>query len=165
MSHAQPYQNGAIREDYSRINVSRKERVYISYSVVIVIGVIASIMILNGFFNNEGMSPANERGAAKTSILSDPLDTGEVKGRVISHNKLSPIGATVLAYKSFGFSASFEKNGGYTTKSTISIDGTFNLDVPSGVYNLIVFYNDGTHDVIKDFAVQPNTTRTLQFNY
>lgn len=103
MIHAQPYQNGAIREDYSRINVSRKERVYISYSVVIVIGVIASIMILNGFFNNEGMSPANERGAAKTSILSDPLDTGQVKGKVISHNKLSPIGATVLAYKSLIF--------------------------------------------------------------
>ena len=53
MSHAQPYQNGTIREDYSRINVSRKERVYISYSVLIVIGVITSIMILNGFFNNE----------------------------------------------------------------------------------------------------------------
>jgi len=42
-------------------------------------------MILNGFFNNDGMSPANERHAVKTSILSDPLDTGEVKGKVISH--------------------------------------------------------------------------------
>jgi len=85
MSHAQPYQNGTIKEDYSRINVSRKERVYLSYSVLIVISVIASIMILNGFFNNEGMSPANERHPVKTSILSDPLDTGEVKGKVISH--------------------------------------------------------------------------------
>ena len=165
MSHAQPYQNGTIREDYSRINVSRKERVYISYSVLIVIGVITSIMILNGFFNNEGMSPANERHPVKTSILSDPLYTGEVKGKVINHNKISPIGATVLAYKSFEFSASFEKNGGYTSKSTISIDGTFNLDLPSVVYNLIVFYNDGTHDVIKNFAVHPYTTRTLQINY
>jgi len=45
MSHAQPYQNGTIREDYSGINVSRKERFYISYSVLIVIIVIASIMI------------------------------------------------------------------------------------------------------------------------
>lgn len=112
-----------------------------------------------------GLSPTNDERAARTSILSDPLDTGEVKGKVVSHNTLSLSGATVLAYKSAGFFTSFEKNGGYAIKSTISIDNTFNLDLPSGVYNLIIFYHDGTHDVIKNLAIWPNTTRTLLINY
>ena len=64
-----------------------------------------------------------------------------------------------------GFSASLEKDGGYTAKSSVSIDNTFNLNSPSGVCNLIVFYHDGTHDVNKNYAVWPNTSRTIDFNY
>ena len=64
-----------------------------------------------------------------------------------------------------GFSTSLEKDSGYTAKSSISIDNTFNLDLPFGVYDLIVFYHDGTHDVIKNYAVWPNTSRTIDFNY
>ena len=78
--------------------------------------------MIAGFFNNGGISTLKDEWADNTSILSDPLGMGEVKGKVISHNTLSPIGATVLAYKTSGFSTLFEKNGGYTVKSTISID-------------------------------------------
>ena len=165
MSHTLPYHNGTNRADYSKTSAGRKKRVYIMCSVLIVIGAIGSLVIIAGFSNKGGLSPTYDEQAASTSISSDPLDTGEVKGKVISHKTLSSIGATIIAYKSSGFSTSFEKNNGHTIKSTISIDNTFNLDLPSGVYNLIVFYHDGTHDVIKNIAVWPNTTRTLLVNY
>lgn len=100
------------------------------------------------------MNPAN-------ATLSDPRDTGEVKGKAIGHNSLSPSGATVLAYTSSGYSALSEKKGSYTMKSKISIDNTFNLSLPSGVYNLIVFYYDGTYDIIKNLSKWPNTSRAL----
>jgi hypothetical protein len=165
MSHTLPYQNGKVREGYSKTSINGKKRVYIMCSVVIVIGTIGSLGIVTGFFNYGGLSPTNDEWAARTSILSDPLDRGEVKGKVINHNTLFPSGATVLAYKSSGFSSSFEKNGENTVKSTISIDNTFNLDLPSGVYNLNVFYHDGTHDIIRNLAIWPNTTRTLLIYY
>jgi hypothetical protein len=167
MSHTFPYRNRIVgSENYSKTKVSRRKRVYILCSVFIVIGIIGSLIMIAGFFNNGGISTLkDERADNNTSILSDPLRMGEVKGKVISHNTLSPIGATVLAYKTSGFSTLFEKNGGYTVKSTISIDSTFNLDLPSGVYNLVIFYHDGTHDAIMNFEVWPNTTRTLLINY
>jgi hypothetical protein len=166
MSHKFPYRNGTVGSDYySKTKVSRKKRVYILCSVVIVIGIIGSLIMIAGFFNNGGISTLKDEWTDNTSILSDPLGMGEVKGKVISHNTLSPIGATILAYKTSGFSTLFEKNGGYTVKSTISIDSTFNLDLQSGVYNLVIFYHDGTHDAIKNFEVWPNTTRTLLINY
>ena len=165
MSQTLPYHDGTIRADYSNAKADRKKRVYIMCSVVIVVGAIGSLVMIAGVSNKGGLSPTYDERAARTSILSDPLDTGEVKGKVISHKTLSPSGATIIAYKSSGVSTSFEKNGGYTMKSKISIDNTFNLHLPSGVYNLIVFYHDGTHDVIKNLAVWPNTTRTLLVNY
>jgi hypothetical protein len=164
MSHTLPYHNDTVRPGYPKTSVNRKKRVYIMYFVVIVIGAIGSLGMAVGFFNYGGLSPTND-DQARTSILSDPLDMGELKGKVINHNTLSPGGATVLAYKSSGFSSSFKKNGEDTIKSRISIDNTFNLHLPSGVYNLIVFYHDGTHDVIKNLVIWPNTTRTLLINY
>lgn len=165
MSHTQPYLNDTIRAGYSKLSTKRKNSAYIICSVAIIMGAIGSLAMIAGFFSNGGLSPQNDERAARTSILSDSLDTGEVRGKVISHNTLSPSGATVLAYESSGFYTSIEKNGGYPIKSTVSIDNTFNLDLPSGVYNLIVFYHDGTHDVVKNLIVEPNTTRTLLFDY
>lgn len=165
MSHTQPYLNGTIRAGYSKLSTKRKNRAYIICSVAIIMGAIGSLAMIAGFLNNGGLSPQNDERAARTSILSNSLDTGEVRGKVISHNTLSPSGATVLAYESSGFYTSIEKNGGYPIKSTVSIDNTFNLDLPSGVYNLIVFYHDGTYDVVKNLVVEPNTTRTLLFDY
>ncbi|MGH9978193.1 MAG: hypothetical protein ACRD8Z_20540, partial [Nitrososphaeraceae archaeon] len=157
MSHTLPYHYGRIRADYSKASADRKKRVYILCSIVIVVGAIGSLVIIAGFSNKGGLSPTYDEPAVRTSILSDPLDASVVKGKIISHKMLSPSGATIIAYKSSGFSTSFEKNGGDTVKSTISIDNTFNLDLPSGMYNLIVFYHDGTYDVIKNLAVWPNT--------
>jgi hypothetical protein len=101
MSHTLPYHNGTIRADCFKTSVSRKKRVYIMCFVVIVIGAIGSLVMIPGFFNKGGLSPTHDERAARTSILSDPLDAGDVKGKVVSH---SPSGATVLAYKSAGFS-------------------------------------------------------------
>jgi hypothetical protein len=165
MSHTLPYLNGTIRAGYSKIGTKRKNRACIICSVAITMGAIGSLVMIAGFFNNGGLSPLNDERAARTSILSNSLDTGEVRGKVINHNSLSPSGATVLAYESSGFYKSIEKNGGPPIKSTVSIDNTFNLDLPFGVYNLVVFYHDGTHDVVKDLVVGPNTTRTLLFEY
>jgi hypothetical protein len=149
---------------YSKIGVGRTTRSHTSRTAFVVIGVITSIIILAGFVvSGIMMSNDDKRGTATT--LSESLDMGEVEGKVISHNGQSAIGATVVAYKSTGFSTSLEKDGGYTAKSSVSIGNTFNLDLPSGVYDLIVFYHDGTHDVIKKYAVWPNTSRTIDFNY
>jgi hypothetical protein len=165
MSHTQPYLNDTIRAGYSKLSTKRKNRAYIICSVAIIMGAIGSLAMIAGFFNNGGLNPQNDERAARTSILSNSLDTGEVRGNVVSHNALSPTGATVLAYESSGFYTSIEKNGGYPIKATVSIDNTFSIDLPSGVYNLIVFYHDGTHDVVKNLIVEPNTTRTLLFDY
>jgi hypothetical protein len=165
MSQTFPYHDEKISVDDSKASTDRKKRVYILCTVVIVVGAIGSLVMIAGFYNKGGLSPTYDEPAARTSILSNPLDAGAVKGEITSHKALSPSGATIIAFKSSGFSTSFEKNGGDTIRSTISIDNTFKLDLPSGMYNLIVFYHDGTHDVIKNLAVWPNTTRTLVVNY
>ena len=98
MSHTFPYRNRiAGSEYYSKTKVSRKKRVYILCSVVIVIGTIGSLIMIAGFFNNGGISTLKDEWADNTSILSDPLGMGEVKGKVISHNTLSPIGVYGLS--------------------------------------------------------------------
>jgi hypothetical protein len=149
---------------YSKIGICRTTLIHTSSTAFVVIGVITSIIILAGLVvSGIMMSNDDKRGTAPT--LSESLDMGEVEGKVISHNGHSAIGATVMAYKSTGLSTSLEKAGGYTAKSSVSFDNTFNLDLPSGVYDLIVFYHDGTHDVIKNYAVWPNTSRTIDFNY
>lgn len=103
MSHTQPYLNGTIRAGYFKLSTKRKNRAYIICSVAIIIGAIGSLAMIAGFLNNGGLSPQNDERAARTSILSNSLDTGEVRGKVISYNTLSPSGATVLAYESSGF--------------------------------------------------------------
>ena len=50
-------------------------------SVVIVIGTIGALGIVIGFFNYWGLNPTNDERAARASILSNPLDMGEVINR------------------------------------------------------------------------------------
>lgn len=149
---------------YSKIGIGRTTPSHTSRVAFVVIGAITSIIVLAGFVVSGIMMPNDDKRSTALT-LSESLDMGEVEGKVISHNGYSAIGATVMAYKSTGFSTSLEKDGGYTAKSSVSIDNTFNLDLPSGVYDLIVFYHDGTHDVIKNYAVWSNTSRTIDFNY
>lgn len=149
---------------YSKIRIGRTTRNHTSRTAFVVNGAITSIIVLAGFVVS-GIMMSNDDKRDTAPTLSESLDMGEVEGKVISHNGYSAIGATVVAYKSTGFSTSLEKDSGYTAKSSVSINNTFNLDLPSGVYDLIVFYHDGTHDVIKNYAVWPNTSRTIDFNY
>lgn len=132
MSQTLPYHDDKIRVDYSKDSADRKKRVYILCTVAIVLGIIGSLVMFAGFSNKGGLSNTYDEPAARTSILSNPLDAGVVKGEIISHKTLSPSGATIIAFKISGFPTSFEKNGGDTTRSTISIDNTFNLDLPIG---------------------------------
>jgi hypothetical protein len=149
---------------YSGVSDNRTTNSHAYRPVIIVIGVILAITTLTGFIMSGGLVPTNNEKAAK-SILIEPLNLGEVKGRVISHNGLSAIGATVVAYQKIGFSTSTEEEGGYTAKSSISTDSTFSFNLPSGVYDLIVFYYDGRHDVVKNYAIWPNTSSSFDFNY
>jgi hypothetical protein len=147
---------------YSGVSDNRTTNSHAYRQVIIVIGVVLAIITLTGFIISGGLVPTNNEKAAK-SILIEPLNLGEVKGRVISHNGLSAIGATVVAYQKIGFSTSAEEEGGYT--ASISPDSTFSFNLPSGVYDLIVFYHDGRHDVVKNYAIWPNTSSSFDFNY
>ena len=115
----------------SKIGIGRTTRSHTSRARFGVIGAITSIIVLAGFVVSGIMMPNdNKRDTAPT--LSESLDMGEVEGKVISHNGHSAIGATVVAYKLRIFYF-IEKDGGYIAKSSVSIDNTFNLNLPSGV--------------------------------
>jgi hypothetical protein len=149
---------------YSAVSDNRTTKSHAFRPVIIVIGIVLAIITLTGFIMSGGMMPTNNDKAAK-SIITEPLDAGEVKGRVITHNGLSAIGATVVAYHEIGFPTTATEEGGYKAKAGISTDGTFSFNLPSGVYDFIVFYHDGRHDVVKNYAIWPNTSSSFDFNY
>ena len=157
---------------YSAVDDNRITNSHEFLLVIIVIGVGLIIITLIGFIMSGGMAPINNDKAPK-SLVIEPLDLGEINGRVVSHNGLSANNATVAAHQKVGFYTSVEKafiiselkRDGYTAKSSISTDGTFSFNLPSGVYDLMVFYHDGKLDLVKDYFIWPNERSSIDFNH
>ncbi|MGB7662775.1 MAG: hypothetical protein WBL67_08575 [Nitrososphaeraceae archaeon] len=69
------------------------------------------------------------------------------------------IGASVTAQKELGIINSVVKEGGYTTNSFLTVDGSFSIKIPSGVYQI----PDGTNQIIENYAVWPSSESSFNF--
>ena len=140
--------------DIMRPNKKNNNYRLLIYTLVGVIGAIA----LAGFIVSGGLLPNVNKNAAVQSSSSSSLTSvsGAIHGYVGGPAGLPAIGATVVAA---------EQRTGYTVNSIISLDGKYFFNLPSGKYNVMVAYPDGTHRTVNNFEVQSGSAHNLDFKY
>ena len=92
-------------------------------------------------------------------VLLPSFDFGTLEGKVLGPTELPAIGASVTAQKELGIINSVVKEGGYTTNSFLTVDGSFSIKIPSGVYQI----PDGTNQIIENYAVWPSSSSSYVF--
>ena len=92
-------------------------------------------------------------------VLLPSFDFGTLEGKVLGPTELPAIGASVTAQEELGVINSVVKEGGYTTNSFLTVDGSFSIKIPSGVYQI----PDGTNQIIENYAVWPSSESSFNF--
>jgi Carboxypeptidase regulatory-like domain len=123
--------------------------------IYMLVGVIGAIALV-GFIVSGGLLPNVNKNTAVQSSSSLTSVSGAIHGYVGGPAGLPAIGATVVAA---------EQRTGYTVNSIISLDGKYFFNLPSGKYNVMVAYPDGTHKTVNNFEVQSGSAHNLDFKY
>jgi hypothetical protein len=64
-----------------------------------------------------------------------------------------------------GVITSIVKEGGYTANSFVTADGSYSLNVPSGVYKITVAFPDGTNQMVENYVIWPSSSSSYGFQY
>jgi hypothetical protein len=78
---------------------------------------------------------------------------------------LPAIGSTVIAHKTQVLPGTDQRLADYTANYIISIDGKYSLNLPPGVYSFTVAFPDGANQMVKNYAVWPESVHRLDFKY
>jgi len=129
------------------------------YVALILTGIVglAVIVALAGFALPGGFLPDILRGPSldihNQYELSSPQSTthtsaipsydfGSIEGIVLGSTGMPETGASVTAQKNIGFVNSVVQEGGHIANTYVSVDGTYSLKAPSGVYKITVVFSD-----------------------
>ena len=110
-------------------------------------------------------SPQSSAPQSFSAVPQTSIDFGTVEGKVLGPTGLPAIGASVIAQKELGVITSVVKEGGYTANSFVTADGSYSLNVPSGVYKITVAFPDGTNQIVENYAIWPSSSSSYDFQY
>jgi hypothetical protein len=57
------------------------------------------------------------------------------------------------------------KEGGFTGNSSVTADGSYSFNVPSGIYKITVAFPDGTNQMVENYAIWPSSSSSYDFQY
>jgi hypothetical protein len=152
-------ESGTIQKKIHKSHSSHKS---LSYTLLGIVGAIA----LAGFIISGGLLPnVNNAASLASSQSSLPSTLGAVQGYVGGPRGLPAIGSTVIAHKTQVLPGTDQRLADYTANYIISIDGKYSLNLPPGVYSFTVAFPDGANQMVKNYAVWPESVHTLDFKY
>jgi hypothetical protein len=148
-------------------------------SVLTAVVALTIVVALIGFFVSGGYLPnfnsglslittgleTSELSTSLTSVHVPPSDIGIMDGKVLGPTGLPAIGASVIAHKELGVINSAVKEGGFTANSFVTVDGTYSLKMPSGIYRITVAFPDGSNQIIENYAIWPSSSSSYDFKY
>lgn len=148
------------------------------YVALILTGIVGlSVLVaLAGFVLPGGFLPDILRGPSldiQYELSSPPstthtsaipsYDFGTIEGRALGSTGMPETGASVTAQKNLGVVGSVVQKGGHIANTYVSVDGTYTLKAPSGVYKITVVFSDGTSQTIENYAVWPSSSSSYDF--
>jgi hypothetical protein len=127
------------------------------------LGIVGAIALL-GFIISGGLLPnVNNAATLASSRTSLPPVSGAIQGYVGGLGGLPAIGTTVIAHKIQVLPGTDQRLPDYTTNFMIYIDGKYRFILPPGVYSFTVAFPDGTNQMVKNYAVWPDSVHTFDF--
>jgi hypothetical protein len=124
------------------------------YTAAGIIGAIA----LAGFIISGGMLPNSNTGIQSPSSTDSIIgnEPGMIHGYVEGLSGLPAIGASVIAEN---------QETGQTTSAFVSLFGQYFIDLPPGIYEVVVSFPNGATQVIDSFEIARGTAHELNFSY
>ncbi len=124
------------------------------YTAAGIIGAIA----LAGFIISGGMLPNSNTGIQSSSTTDSIIgnEPGMIYGYVGGLSGLPAIGASVIAEN---------QETGQTTSAFVSLFGQYFIDLPPGIYEVVVSFPNGATQVIDSFEIARGTAHELNFSY
>ena len=110
-----------------------------------IVAVIASFLSISAKGVSLDLMPQTPQSQSISVVKHPSFDLGTLEGKVLGPTGLPAIGASVMAEKELGVISSIVKEGGYTTNSFVTVDGSYSFNIPSGVYRITVVFPDGTN--------------------
>jgi hypothetical protein len=110
-----------------------------------IVAVIASFLSISAKGVSLDLTPQTPQSKSISVVKHPSFDLGTLEGKVLGPTGLPAIGASVMAEKELGVISSIVKEGGYTTNSFVTVDGSYSFNIPSGVYRITVVFPDGTN--------------------
>ena len=111
------------------------------------------------------LSPQSSTSQSSSVVPRPSFDFGTLQGKVLGPTGLPVIGASVIAQKELGVVTSIVKEGGYTAGSSVTADGSYSFNIPSGVYKITVAFPDGTNLMVENYAIWPSSSSSYDFQY
>lgn len=167
-------------QDNSYKNITRN---YVLLVLTVIVA-LALVLAIAGYVLNGGILPNAHQGlgliihpteqklspqsSAPQSISAVPqtsIDFGTLEGKVLGPTGLPAIGASVIAQKELGVITSIVKEGGFTANSSVTADGSYSFNVPSGIYKITVAFPDGTNQMVENYAIWPSSSSSYDFQY
>jgi hypothetical protein len=141
------------------IQETRKEHRKSKYLVAVytAAGIIGAIA-LAGFIISGGMLPNSNTGIQSPSSTDSIIgnEPGMIHGYVEGLSGLPAIGASVIAEN---------QETGQTTSAFVSLFGQYFIDLPPGIYEVVVSFPNGATQVIDSFEIARGTAHELNFSY
>lgn len=151
-------ERGIIEEKARKSHNNHKPLFYI-------VGIVGAIALV-GFIISGGLLPnVNNAATLPSSRSSLPPVLEAIQGYVGGPGGFPAIGATVIAHKIQVLPGTDQKLPDYIANSIISIDGKYSFSLPPGVYSFTIAFPDGTNQMVKNYAVWPDSVHTLDFKY
>lgn len=111
------------------------------------------------------LSPQSFAHQSISAVPQTSIDFGTLEGKVLGPTGLPAIGASVIAQKELGVITSIVKEGGFTANSSVTADGAYSFNVPSGIYKITMAFPDGTNQMVENYAIWPSSSSAYDFQY